>query len=211
MSIDSRQRDALADQLADTFPGRTHGALAGALLTELATGKPVTPGRLSRAAGQPEADVSAVVQSWPNVEYDGRGAVVAFGGLTLVPTAHSFNLLGRNLFAWCAWDALFLPALLDAQAEVRSACRLTATSVVLSVDPAGIREADPPDLWVTFPDPAATTTADIVGSFCCHVHFLAGDATAQRWADEHTDGLVLDLDDAHALGVRATASLRSRG
>jgi hypothetical protein len=34
---------------------------------------------------------------------------------------------------------------------------------------------------VSFPAPAATSTADITGSFCCHVHFLAGRAAAEQW------------------------------
>ena len=85
---------------------------------------------------------------------------------------------------------------------------MTGTPVELIIDPEGIRAADPADLWVTFPERAATTTTDIVGSFCCHVHFVAGESAAERWRGHHSAGMLLDLDDAHALGLRATAGLR---
>jgi hypothetical protein len=64
-------------------------------------------------------------------------------------------------------------------------------------------------LRVSFPPLARTSTADIVDSFCCHVHFLAGRDTAQRWLDQHPGGRVLDLYDAYEVGQRATAALRS--
>lgn len=152
--------------------------------------------------------MATTVGRWQNVAYDDDGAIVAFGGLSLTPTPHIFRVGGRELFAWCAWDTLFLPALLDAPAEIRSRCPVTGVPVAVAVDPGGIRRAEPEPLWVSFPDLARTTTTDIVGSFCCHVHFVAGHDAASQRVSEHPSGFVLDLDDARALGMRATASLR---
>lgn len=172
------------------------------------TGKPVTLTQLADAADRSDDAVTAAVGHWHNVAYDDDGAIVAFGGLSLTPTPHSFRVDGRELFTWCAWDTLFLPALLDAPAEIRSRCQVTGVPVAVDVDPARIRRAEPGPLWVTFPDPAGTTTADIVGSFCCNVHFVAGQDAANQWVSKHPSGFVLDLVEAHTLGMRATASLR---
>lgn len=49
---------------------------------------------------------------------------------------------------------------------------------------------------------ATTDAADITGSFCCHVHFLAGAATAEHWRERHPDGIVIDLQTAYELGRR---------
>ena len=45
-------------------------------------------------------------------------------------------------------------------------------------------------------------------SFCCHVHFIAGPNSAQRWLSEHPGGRVLALTDAYKVGRRATERLR---
>ena len=207
---------ALADGLAGTFPAADDAPLARALLALLAHREPVTDEQLAVKSNRRADEVTAALASWPNVHRDGHGAVVAFSGLMVAfsglsmrPTGHRFQVGGRELFTWCAWDTLFLPALLDEPAEVRSTCPISATPVRLRVDPGGIADAAPADLRVSFPPLASTSTADIVESFCCHVHFLAGDDAAQRWIDEHRDGQVLDLDDAHEVGRRATALLRT--
>jgi alkylmercury lyase len=153
--------------------------------------------------------VRAALARWPNVHRDGRGAVVAFAGLSLRPTEHRLVLGGRELFTWCAWDTLLMPALLEQPAEVRSTCPLTAEAVRLRFDADGITAAEPAKLWVSFPPLADVSTADIVESFCCHVHFIAGRDTAQRWLSEHPGGHVLALLDAYQLGQRATTCLRT--
>ena len=149
------------------------------------------------------------LRRWPNVHRDEAGAIVAFSGLSLRATKHRFGVAGRPLFTWCAWDTLFLPELLEAPVDVRSTCLLTGAPVWLRVNGGGVTASEPPDLWVTFPSMASTSTADIVGSFCCHVHFVAGQDAAQRWLEEYPDGRVLELRDAYEVGRRATAALRT--
>jgi alkylmercury lyase len=67
-----------------------------------------------------------------------------------------------------------------------------------------VRESDPHSLRVSFPRPGAATTDDITGSFCCHVHFLAGPGAAERWLADHDGAVVLTLDEAFELGRLAT-------
>jgi alkylmercury lyase len=189
--------DVLAESLARTFPHCDDAPLAIALLRGLASGAPVVPSTLGERA-------EAVLARWPNVDYDKSGRVVAFGGLSLTPTAHRFTVGGRLLYTWCAWDTLFLPAMLGQSADVESTCPSTGSDVRLTVDPNGVRRADPQPLWVSFPPAATTSTADITGTFCCHVHFLATLAAAEQWLSQHPEGTVLDLDEAYALGRKAT-------
>ena len=189
--------DTLAASLAGTFPACDDAPLARALLRALARGEPVPISSFDRRA-------RAVVERWPNVEYDPQDRIVAFGGLSLTPTAHRFTVGGRALYTWCAWDTLFLPAMLDRSATVRSRCPITGTEVRLTVVPDGIVGSHPTDLRLSFPSPSATSTADITGTFCCHVHFLAGPAAGEQWLGRHPGGVVLELDDAYELGRTAT-------
>lgn len=208
MTARTASLSSLADGLARTFPAADDAPLARALLALLARGEPVTDEQLAAETNRPPSEVIATLVTWPNVHRDARGAVVAFSGLSLQTTEHRFQACSRELFTWCAWDTLFMPALLEQPAEIRSTCPLTGTPVRLRIDAGGIADAEPADLWVSFPPMASTSTASIVDSFCCHVHFIAGHDTAQRWLSEHPGGRVLALPDAHEVGQRATACLR---
>lgn len=211
MEATTRSLPALADSLASTFPCCDDAPLALALLDELANGEPVGVSQLARAAGRDEADVAATLDRWPNVHCDAQARVAAFGGLSVVSTQHRFEVAERQLYTWCAWDTLFLPALLGQEARVESACPLTGTEVQLTVGPDGVRAAQPTSLQVSFPAPASTVTSDITASFCCHVHFLADRAAADAWLAKNPKGLTLGLEDAVELGRLATQPLRERG
>jgi alkylmercury lyase len=189
--------ETLAESLAGTFPACDDAPLARAVLRELAQGRPVSISNLDPRA-------PAALARWPNVMYDDEGRVVALSGLSLTPTAHRFTVGGRDLYTWCAWDTLFLPAMLDQVATVRSRCPVTGTDVRLTVAPGGVVDLDPPGMKVSFPPPTATSTADITRTFCCHVHFLAGSGAAEQWLERHGGGLALELDDAYELGRVAT-------
>ncbi len=151
-----------------------------------------------------EPELTAALARWPNVHRDDRGRIIAFSGLSLAPTPHRFSVEGRRLYAWCAWDTLFLPALLGQPADVHSNCPATGTDVRLSVRPAGVIDSEPDAIRVSFPPPSATSTTDVTGSFCCHVHFLAGHQAADRWLIRHPGGVALTLDEAFRLGRMVT-------
>jgi alkylmercury lyase len=196
-----------AAALRTTFPACDDAPLASALVRLLARGEPVPDATLAAAAGRTVAEVAAQLGRWPNLERDADDAVVAFSGLALRPTAHSLQVDGRLLHAWCAWDTLFLPGMLGATAHVRSMCPVTGRAVELIVAPDRVGEAGAPGIHVSFPPLDTTDTADITGTFCGHVHFLAGADAADAWRGTHPDGHVLDLAAAFELGCRTTAPL----
>jgi alkylmercury lyase len=211
MNTTARSLPTLADSLASTFPCCDDAPLALALLDELAKGEPVSVSHLARAVERGQADLAATLDRWPNVHYDQLGRVVAFAGLSVAPSEHRFEVAGRQLYTWCAWDTLFLPSLLGREARVESSCPVTGTEVRLTVGADGVQVAEPSALQVSFPAPASTDTADIIASFCCHVHFLAGQEAAAKWLAENQDGLTLSLDDAVELGRLATRQLLEDG
>ena len=62
---------------------------------------------------------------------------------------------------------------------------------------------------MSFPPPDTACAQDITGSFCCHVHFLAGPNAAARWLADHHGAMALTLDQAFELGRIATRPLLS--
>ena len=207
MNQTPHQLDEFAGSLARTFPGREDAPLALALLRELALGDPVTEHALATATGREVEQVAATLEHWPNMQRDDDARIIAFGGLSLLRTAHRFELGGNELFTWFAWDTLFLPALLGRPARIRSTCPVTSRTVRLDVTPDEIRAAEPAELAVSFPAHDAANVSSITESFCCHVHFLAGAHATEEWLRRTPNATVLSLDDAFTLGRLATRYL----
>ncbi len=173
--------EALSENLLQVFPAldATQKKLSLALYRELAHGAPVSPPSLA-----------------DRVE-------MRFLGLTIAPMPHRMRVDGRELYAWCAWDTLFLPALLGTSVEVESSCRATGAPMRLTVTPRGVEWAEPTGLSVSFLLPEAEAmNANVITSFCHYVHFFSSREAAQPWLDEHPETFLLSLADAYEFGRR---------
>ena len=197
----------IADSVVGALPCCDDPPLAIALLRALAGGDPIPDSQLAAAAGRDQAQVTAALARWPNVQRDQQDCVIAFSGLSLRPTPHRFELSQRQLFTWCAWDTLFLPALLDQPVSVQSRCPVTSAEIRLTVEPDRIRYRHPETLLVSFPPATTVSTADVTGSFCCHVHVLAGPHAADDWLRDRPGTTALALDEAFELGHHVTRPL----
>ena len=180
--------EEVARRLEPLFPvlDECDQQLSLAVYRELARGAPV---RL-------RAESLRRTQEWPGVYYDAERRVIGFWGLSLAATRHRLRIGGHELFSWCAWDTLFLPALLGARIEVASTCRASGEPVRLTVSPEAVESAEPPELAVSFVVPSEEAArADVITSFCHHVHFF----TSEK-ADQHPEALMLPLPDAFEVG-----------
>jgi alkylmercury lyase len=196
---------AVVAHLEQVFPALDPAdqRLSLALYRELARGAPVAVPVLASLTGLAVEEVDRRLRAWPGVVYDDAHRVVGYWGLTISHTAHRLRIGGRDLYTWCAWDTLFLPELLGANAEVRSVCRGSSQLVELTVGASAIESKDPATLWVSFllPDTDAMR-ANLVASFCHYVHFFSSHGAARMWLDEHPGTFLLGLDEAHELGRR---------
>lgn len=166
-----------------------------ALLRELTYGLPVTLQALADAARLPIEEVCRLLREAPNTEYDLEGRIIGHG-ITLRQTPHAFEVDGRQLYTWCALDALMFPAVIGRCARVRSLCPETGVPVSLTAHPHQLREVQPAGVAVSLVVPRADTRS----SFCCHVHFFASGAAADRWVQRHPGVEVLSVEAAFCLG-----------
>lgn len=192
--------DAFAAALAGTFPAPRDAGLAVTLLRLLANGAPVSTEELAEASGGCADDVAQRLAALPSVEFDEAGRVVAFIGLSLRPTAHRVALGEETLFTWCAWDTLFLPALLDRTACVQSTCPVTGQPISLTVTPQNVVDLDPVEAVMSIVVP--TGSDPIRSTFCCNVMFLASPDAGRTWLADRTDGALRSVDQAYELGRR---------
>lgn len=168
----------------------------------LAQGHPVPAAEVAQAADVPLELVEDLLDRWPGVFRDDEGRVIGFWGLAiaeLTPT-HRFEVDDRTLHAWCAWDTLFLPAILGTSARVTSMCPTTDQRLELVVGPDEVTATSHPDAVVSFLVPEGSFGADVVQSFCHFVHFFADREAGDRWVAEHEGTFLLSLDQAFELG-----------
>ena len=100
-------------------------------------GQPATVAELPATLGFPPAVVEAAVRNLTErgtmtVESHTKW-IVGIRGLSLVETNHRFTLEGRQLYAWCAVDAVGIPAALGADATVESRCHHCQAPLILEL------------------------------------------------------------------------------
>lgn len=180
-----------------------HAALA--LYRLLADGSPVSAAALAKRSGMPTAYVADLLDTWPEVFRDDDGRVIAFGGLSLAKTTHAFDIDGRRLYTWCAWDTLFLPELLDRSARVRSRCPSSGAAIELTVTPDGAEPVVPSGAVLSMRAPTDCCAGDdLIARFCQHVHFFTSHDAAAMWlAVRADDGFVLSIEQGFELGQLA--------
>jgi alkylmercury lyase len=112
-----RLSQALADGMLELNPDEARIVLATYRLLSL--GDPVQPSQIAEQTGIDFSVVEERLGSWPGV-FKQDGAVVSFWGLALPKMTHRFEMDGKALYTWCAYDALFLPELIGKTARVTS-------------------------------------------------------------------------------------------
>ncbi len=161
----------------DLDPSQQRLALATYRL--LGEGTPFRPEELARRGNLPTEEVASFFDEWPMVQRDRQGRVVAFGGLTLEPTSHALEVDGRTLHTWCALDTLFLPELPGRPARIRSTSPETGETISLTVDGAGVHDVALEGAAMTLHEVGGFDLQDVVGTFCCYVHFFASEQAAR--------------------------------
>lgn len=193
---------ALAEALAEAMPvlDPVEQELALALYRRLAAGEPVSPSVLARELVSDPDEINEVLERWPGVFRTDDGRVTSFWGLAIPEMPHRFRVDGRQLFTWCAWDALFIPELIGRAASVESRSPAGGETVRLIVDPDGIREVDPETTVVSMLSPAEAFDYRVITSFCHFVHFFPSPEEGEAYVFENDGTFLLSLVEAHELG-----------
>jgi alkylmercury lyase len=180
-----------------------------ALYRELAKGRPVDAEQLGDALGISSADARTLLDrnSIKTFAYsDDQGRVLGFGGLAAAPMHHRFEVDGRILSTWCAWDSLFIPEILGRPARITSPDPESGELVRLVVTPDRVESAEPPGAVVSFVLPDAevfgTSAANVMAKFCHFIFFFASRRSGESWVARHPGTFLYSLDEAFVLAKR---------
>ena len=182
------------------------------LYRELAKGQAVDAAQLGRALGVPPTEGRALLARdsiRAFVYADDKGRVLGFGGLAAARMHHHFEVDGRTLWTWCAWDSLFIPEILGKPARVASSDPENGEVVRLLVLPDRIESAEPADAVVSLLLPDAhdfhTSAANVMAKFCHFVFFFTSRSSGESWMAKHPGTFLYSLDEAFALAKRLNA------
>jgi alkylmercury lyase len=159
----------------------------------LAAGDPVETSALAASTRLPVDAVRAALERLPGVYSDDRQRVIGFWGLSIHPMPHRLIVNGHSVYAWCAWDTLFLPELLAATAEIQSRCPTTGQRISLTVEGTQVTSQDPPETVLSFLHRDQPFDADTIRTFCHYVHFFANPDAAARWTAHREGTFTLSL------------------
>jgi alkylmercury lyase len=145
------------------------------------------------------------LRSWPAVFWDDCGRVIGFWGLALTEMPHRISHAGIDLYAWCAWDPLFL-ARVAGDLAVATADPVTREAITYNIGADGaIASASHPGSVLSFLRPDRPWGNDVMTAFCHFVLQFASRATAERWTGDHPGTIVISLGDAAELARRHAA------
>jgi alkylmercury lyase len=206
----------VADQLKAAFPpatGADQRRLAITLFQALAEGQPVDDTRLAATVGRSPEEVSATLEGpafRPLLYRDDDGRIIGFSGLglgQLGETVHRLHVDGRELYAWCAGDALFLPSTLEREVRVESRCPVTGEPISLLVAPGGYRDIAPPEAVMSMlaPEEVAARLGrgeDVIQGLCHFLFFFASEEAAREWTSQHPGTVTFPIEDGFELGRR---------
>jgi alkylmercury lyase len=186
--------------------GEEEQRLAVRVFRLLATGKPAGVGALAGATGLSEDQVERTLQSWRTLFRDDQGQVVGFSGLTIAEMPpHRIRHEGVDLYAWCAYDPLFLARIIG-DLDVATQDPATGEGITYRIARDGtISDSSHSDAVLSFLKPDRPWDDDVITSFCHYVLHFAGPESARRWTAEHPGTFIVSLHDAVELARRHTA------
>src|SRR5215211_5862345 len=86
------------------------------------------------------------------------------------------------------------------RSEVVSHCPITAQPITLAMTPDGITTLSPTSSVISLVIPDGSIADCRRSAFCNHGHFFATAEAGAAWLNDHPNGLIVPIADAHRLG-----------
>jgi alkylmercury lyase len=100
------------------------------IIQQVARGKPVTKADLQISLHLSPDELERRLAHLPDTDFDQQGNILGWG-VTLLPTSHQFQLDGKALYTWCAFDTVLFPPSLQSQPRSKRRARRLGTPLPL--------------------------------------------------------------------------------
>lgn len=163
----------------------------------LAEGKPVSPKLLAEIWGMTHDQVEGILNRATangQAQVDAQGFLIG-GILSLVPTTHQISLDGMELYAWCAYDAIYAPGVVGKNAEIVSTDPVTGDKIRISITPSGVKNVQPESTVVSVVSAKTDLRAGPSSPRCTQQLFFGSRNTAEKWLENRAGVAILSLEE----------------
>jgi alkylmercury lyase len=197
--------DMIAEHLAEQLHGE-QDTLCLHILHQVTHGKPVTQASLQASLQISQDELGRRLLHLPDTEFDQSGNIVGWG-VTLLPTPHRFQVRGKPLFTWCAFDTVLFPPSLLISAQVQSRCPVTGHPITFIAMPEGVvNDLLPSGSVMSLILPEQRSDC-VRGTFCQQSLFFQSEQAASTFLDAHPEAVLLSVEEAAYVG-RLVAEMR---
>jgi alkylmercury lyase len=169
------------------------------IIQHVARGKPVTKADLQVSLHLSQDELEQRLAHLPDTEFDQQGNILGWG-VTLLATSHQFQLEGKALYTWCAFDTVLFPPSLQAEAQVQSTCPITGHPITFVATPAGIvKHLTPASSVMSLIVPEQRSDC-VRGTFCQQSLLFQSEQAASPWLAAHPEALLLTVEEAAYVG-----------
>ncbi len=169
----------------------------------LGEGYPVSKVNLVKQLSIPLEEVSKILERWTGVYYNKQDEIIGFWGISITKMNHKLKIENQNAYAWCAWDAIFIPEIIKRNVVIESSCPVTKESISITITPEKITAQKPKNIYVSFLEPeAAEIIEDVVSNFCHYIYFFSSKEAGEKWVSQNKGTYLLTLDEVQLLSKR---------
>jgi len=196
--------DAIAQRLSEQLQCEQE-VLCHSILHQVSRGKPLAKASLATSLQISQNELEQRLARVLDTEFDRDGNIIGWG-VTLMPTRHRFQLDGKVLFTWCAFDTVLFPPSLGQAAKVSSTCPITEQPIRFMATPEGVVRGLIPAHSVLSLIIPATRQDCVRAMFCEQSLFFATARAASRYLAVHPEAMLLSIEEAATVGKRVAAS-----
>jgi alkylmercury lyase len=136
-----------------------------------------------------------------SAELDSSGNLIG-AVLTTVPTHHRIQVNGQTMYAWCSYDAIYIPGILGKRAEIESTDPISHERIRLTVAPDGIVDYHPSGTVVSIVTGEAASSTGPNSPRCSQMLFFASRESAAIWAEDRLGIAILTVEEVYQLARR---------
>jgi len=183
-------------QLLPTF-SEYESLISWYLFRELVKGKPIPILKIAQDLDFSEKEISDLVSTLPEIEFNRLSEVVCYRGVTLKETK-TYLVCGQSkIFAWSAFDALALSALMESACTIYSNCSICKNKLIVNTHDCeryGLSRVN--TLMSFFLPSKKEIDSDLKNSFSNKVHLLCDTNCGQKWLQDNAECELLTMKDS---------------
>lgn len=170
----------------------------------LAEGSPLSPDRLAELWEMDIDQVGIILNqalAAGRIELNDQGNLVG-GILSLNLTPHRISIDGKVLYAWCAYDAIYIPGVVGKSAQITSEDPNTDGLIDIFITPSGLARIHPEGTVISVVGPEEDMRGGANSPRCSKMHFFESRDSADEWFQDPSGISFLSVEEVYEIAKK---------